>query len=255
VRLWELTPSVTREEEQVEGDINGDGVVNIQDLFLIAGWFGQTGQNDADVNGDGVVNIQDLFLIAGWFGQTGQNDADVNGDGVVNIQDLVFVVGRLGSAAAAPAFHPHALAALTAADVEGWLIQAQQMALTDPVYLRGIAVLEQLLAALTPKETALLSNYPNPFKPETWIPYHLARAADVTLTIYDTQGTLIRRLDLGHQQADYYTNRAKAAYWDGTNDAGEEVASGIYFYQLLVSSSRSIGAGEYTATKRMVIVK
>ena len=227
VRLWELTPSVTREEEQVEGDINGDGV----------------------------VSMQDLLIIAGWLGHTGQNDADVNGDGVVNIQDLVFVVGRLGNAAAAPAFHPQDLAALTAADVEGWLIQAQQMALIDPVYLRGIAVLEQLLAALTPKETALLSNYPNPFNPETWIPYHLARAADVALTIYDTQGTLVRRLDLGYQQADYYTNRAKAAYWDGTNDAGEEVASGIYFYQLWVSSSQSIGAGEYTATKQMVIVK
>ena len=227
VRLWELTPSVTREEEQVEGDINGDGV----------------------------VSMQDLLIIAGWLGHTGQNDADVNGDGVVNIQDLVFVVGRLGNAAAAPAFHPQDLAALTAADVEGWLIQAQQMALIDPVYMRGIAVLEQLLAALTPKETALLSNYPNPFNPETWIPYHLARAADVTLTIYDTQGVLVRRLDLGYQQAGYYTNRAKAAYWDGTNNAGEEVASGIYFYQLRVSSSQSIGAGEYTATKQMVIVK
>jgi hypothetical protein len=257
VRLWELTPSVTREEEQVEGDINGDGVVNIQDLFLIAGWFGQTGQNDADVNGDGVVNIQDLVFVVGRLGSAAAAPAfHPHALAALTAADVEGLVAeRLGAAAAALTFHPQNLAALTAADVEGWLIQAQQMALTDPVYLRGIAVLEQLLAALTPKETALLSNYPNPFKPETWIPYHLARAADVTLTIYDTQGTLIRRLDLGHQQADYYTNRAKAAYWDGTNDAGEEVASGIYFYQLLVSSSRSIGAGEYTATKRMVIVK
>ena len=156
-----------------------------------------------DVNHDGVVNIQDLVLVAGRLGQTGPNDADMNGDGVVNIQDLVLVAGALGNAAAAPALQPQLLAPLTAADVQGWLTQAQHMALTDPAYLRGIAVLEQLLAALIPKETVLLPNYPNPFNPETWIPYHLSHAADVTLTIYDTKGVLVRQLDLGHQPAGY----------------------------------------------------
>ena len=189
VPLWELTPSPTA---------NATG----------------------DVNGDGVVNIQDLVLVAGRLGQTGQNDADVNGDGVVDILDLVTVAGAFGAEAAAPSAHPQALALLTYADVEGWLTQAQQMALTDPAYLRGIVVLEQLLAALTPKETTLLPNYPNPFNPETWIPYHLAHAADVTLTIYDTKGAVVRRLDLGHQSAGYYTARTKAAYWDGSNERG-----------------------------------
>ena len=112
---------------------------------------------------------------------------------------------------------------------------------------RGIVVLEQLLAVLTPQETALLPNYPNPFNPETWIPYHLAHAADVTLTVYDTKGALERWLELGYQPAGYYTARSKAAYWDGRNESGESVASGVYLYQLR--------AGDYSATRRLVIVK
>ena len=112
---------------------------------------------------------------------------------------------------------------------------------------RGIYFLEQLLAALAPKETELLPNYPNPFNPETWIPYHLAYASDVTLRIYDATGAMVRQLYLGHQPAGFYTARNRAAYWDGRNGNGESVASGIYFYQLR--------AGDYTATRRMVIVK
>ena len=116
-------------------------------------------------------------------------------------------------------------------------------------------MLEQLLSALTPKETVLLANYPNPFNPETWIPYHLARAANIQVTVYDAKGAIVRQLDLGYQSVGYYTARSKAAYWDGRNNGGELVASGIYFYQLRVSSSRSIGTGDYTAIRRMVIVK
>ena len=98
-----------------------------------------------------------------------------------------------------------------------------------------------------PKETVLLPNYPNPFNPETWIPYQLVHAADVQVAIYDTQGAIVRQLNLGHQLAGYYTNRSKAAYWDGRNENGELLASGIYFYQLR--------ARDYSATRRMVIVK
>ena len=122
-------------------------------------------QVTGDVNGDGVVNIQDLVLVAGRFGQTGQNDADVNGDGVVNIQDLVLVAGAFGNTAAAPSVHPQTLALLTVADVEGWLTQAQQMALTTPAYLRGIAVLKQLLAAMMPKETEFVAQLSQSVQP------------------------------------------------------------------------------------------
>ena len=92
-----------------------------------------------------------------------------------------------------------------------------------------------------------LGNYPNPFNPETWIPYHLAHAADVALTLYNTKGAVVRRLELGHQPAGFYTARAQATYWDDRNESGELVASGVYFYQLR--------AGNYSALRRMVILK
>ena len=211
-------------------------------------------QVTGDVNQDGVVNIQDLVFVAGRFGQSSHNSADVNGDGMVNIQDLVLVAGTLETPAAAPSGYSTTIgfdrmnhSSLTAADVRGWLIQAQGLHLTDATSQRGIIFLEHLLAALTPKETTLLPNYPNPFNPETWIPYHLAHDADVTLTVYDTKGALVRRLDLGYQPAGYYTDRTRAAYWNGHNESGELVASGVYFYQLR--------AEDYSAVRRMVIVK
>ena len=105
----------------------------------------------------------------------------------------------------------------------------------------------ELVAYEIPAKTELLLNYPNPFNPETWIPYHLAHATDVVLTIYDIKGGLVRRFALGHQPAGFYTDRTKAAHWDGRNAHGESVASGIYFYHLK--------AGDYSQVRRMVIVK
>ena len=206
-------------------------------------------QNPLDVNSDGVVNIGDLVLVASNFGQTGQNRADVNNDGVVNVSDLILVANALGEgAAAAPIFlHPSDMEGLTASDVRQMLMQARQMARTDPTYLRGVKILAQLLARLLPKETALLPNYPNPFNPETWIPYQLAAPADVTLYIYSADGTLVRTLALGHRLAGTYHNKNRAAYWDGKNEYGEAVASGVYFYTLT--------AGNFTATRKMLIQK
>ena len=110
---------------------------------------------------------------------------------------------------------------------------------------------------LRPSQTRVFPNYPNPFNPETWIPYHLAHAADVTLTIYDTKGTVVRRLDLGYQLAGYYTARSKAAYWNGCNASGESVASGVYFYQLRAGRSglSMPHRRDYTATRKMLILK
>ena len=155
-------------------------------------------QRFGDVNRDGVVTIQDLVLVGANFGQLGEDSADVNGDGVVDIVDLVQVAGALGNTVAtAPALHTQVLGAHgmgnpspTVADVERWLTQARGLDLTDATVRRGIIVLEHLLAVLTPKATALLPNYPNPFNPETWIPYHLAHPADVQITIYDTKGAI-----------------------------------------------------------------
>ena len=98
-----------------------------------------------------------------------------------------------------------------------------------------------------PETTALLPNYPNPFNPETWIPYHLSTDAEVTLTIYDVRGVPVRTLVLGHQTAGVYESRARAASWDGKNQLGELVASGLYFY--------TFTAGEFNATRRLLIAK
>ncbi|MYE89031.1 hypothetical protein F4X33_08565, partial [Candidatus Poribacteria bacterium] len=185
---------------------------------------------EADANNDGVVNTQDLVLVASNYGQTGTNSADINGDGVVNIEDLTTVAGAIDNAGAAPSVHPQMPELFTAADVKLWLSHAHQLNLTDPTSLKGILFLEQLLAVLLPKETVLLPNYPNPFNPETWIPYRLVEDAFVTLTIYDGRGEVVRTLNLGHQIAAFYESRSKAIYWDGRNEFGEQVASGIYFY-------------------------
>ena len=204
-----------------------------------------------DVNDDGVINILDLVSVANRFGKPAsyiQNQhADVNGDGVVNVQDLVLVAGALGGAAAAPSLSPDALEMLSATDIRQWLAEVRHLGITDLTSQRGILFLEQLLAALVPKETALLANYPNPFNPETWIPYQLSTPADVAVTIYGVNGEVVRQLALGHQAAGRYESRNRAAHWDSRNAVGEPVASGVYFYTLT--------AGDFTATRKMLIRK
>ncbi|MYB01046.1 T9SS type A sorting domain-containing protein [Candidatus Poribacteria bacterium] len=200
-----------------------------------------------DVNGDGVLNIQDLVWVAENLGQMGPNTADVNGDGIVDIRDLVKVASAIVASAAAPSIHLQPPATLTAAEVQQWLAQAQQFNLTDAISQRGIRFLEQLLDTLTPIETALLPNYPNPFNPETWIPYQLAEPAEVTVTIYAVDGTVVRTLELGHQSIGIYHDRHRAVYWNGKNELGEPASSGVYFYTLT--------AKEFKATRKMIIQK
>ena len=208
-----------------------------------------------DVNRDGVVSILDLILVAQQLGKrvTAGSAVDVNGDGVVSILDLIRVAqGIAGSPAAPVALNPGLIGAIgtesvNAAMIEAWIAQAQLEDDGSLAFKEGIENLQNLLASLIPEETALHRNYPNPFNPETWIPYQLAESAEVTLTIYDINGHLVRRLELGHQAAGMFQSRTRAAYWDGRNQLGESVASGLYFYTLT--------AGEFTATRRMLILK
>ena len=213
----------------------------------------------ADLNNDGVVNILDLVLVASQFGAVEATAADLNGDGTVNMDDLSFVAAAFGGIAGAPTTQQ-----ATATVVNNWLQLARQNAagiVETPIpngfsYQRGIQMLEQLARALVPETTALFANYPNPFNPETWIPYQLSKAAEVTVTIYATDGSVVRTLALGHQDAGMYKNRSQAAYWDGRNALGETVASGIYFYTLSTESTRdSVTAGTFTATRKMLILK
>ena len=206
-----------------------------------------TVRNPADVNRDGVVDLQDIAGIVTNWEQRGQNNADVDGNGIVDVEDIVLVLAAIEATAAAPAFHAQGLNLFTVEQVQQWLIEAKALADKSPAHQRGILRLEQLLAILTPQETALLANYPNPFNPETWIPYRLAAPAEVTLRIYAANGQVVRTLAFGHQAAGFYEGRHRAAYWDGRNAQGEPVASGVYFYHL--------SAGDYSATRRMLILK
>ena len=126
-------------------------------------------------------------------------------------------------------------------------VKPLQYTVTAEDVKQSLVQLPELVAYEIPAETELLANYPNPFNPETWIPYRLAEDTVVTLTIYDLNGQVVRTIDVGHQTAAVYENRSKAIYWEGRNEIGEQVASGIYFYHL--------SAGDFSATRKMVILK
>ena len=200
-----------------------------------------------DVNDDGRVDNADARLVAYALG-TDNLDYDVNGDDKVNFRDLLLVFDNRDDAAAPPVINVD----LTALDLDFDRIQEEIEVLlasgdTSLAAQRTLAYLQHLLASARPDATVLLANYPNPFNPETWIPYHLATSTDVWINIYNAQGILVRALTLGHRTAGYYTSRSRAAYWDGRNALGERVASGIYFYQLQ--------ADGISPMRKMVILK
>ena len=206
----------------------------------------EEGLPTGDVNRDGIVSILDLILVAQQLGRRvpAGSPVDINGDGVVSILDLIRVAQGIAGSPAAPAAGAKSV---DAAMIEAWIAHARLEDDGSVAFKQGIENLQNLLASLIPEETALLRNYPNPFNPETWIPYQLAESAEVTLTIYDMNGQLVQRLEVGHQAAGMYQSRSRAVYWDGRNQLGESVASGLYFYTLTT--------GDFTATRRMLILK
>ena len=163
-----------------------------------------------DVNKDGAVNNADTRAVAGAIGQSGaaitNTRTDVDGSGAVDVTDLILVIANLDDDVAAPAIALD----VKALDIDFDRVQEQVEALLSSgdrsvAAQRALLYLRHLLASARPSETVLLANYPNPFNPETWIPYHLASATDVHINIYDAQGRLVRALVLGHQTAGYYT--------------------------------------------------
>ena len=215
-----------------------------------------------DVNEDGAVDATDTALVTTAIGQSGtdilDSRTDVNADDTVDAEDLLLVTENVDvdvTDGAAPTTLGGIVNLVDTATLESLdrdVLQAQLQILRtesdgSAKYRNAIALLEAFLVATRPEETVLLANYPNPFNPETWLPYHLADASDVRITIYDTRGVVVRRLDLGHQREGYYTSRSRAAYWDGRNHVGERVASGIYFYQL--------EANDISRLRKMVILK
>ena len=210
----------------------------------------------SDINRDGAVNILDLAEAASQFGQVGTHlSGDVNGDGRVDVSDLGHIGSRLDENAAAPSLylnHSDPTVSYYPSSV-----RRQFQALTALESLenpsRGAHIARDLLkvwlSRMEPSitETKLLPNYPNPFNPETWIPYQLSEDAHVRIRIYDVAGHLVRTLDLGTKLAGSYLSQSQAAYWDGRNDGGETVSSGIYWYTL--------DSGSFRTTRKMVIVK
>ena len=194
-----------------------------------------------DINNDGVVDIQDLTLVSNSFGVETSEDSkvDVNKDGHVNLTDLLLVAAHFGesNALGAPSTH-FSICPEHFEIVENWLTEARLGDDGSDVFRQGIAALEHLVNTTVPIETILLPNYPNPFNPETWIPYDLAKDADIHIDIYNLKGESVRRLSIGFQTAGIYRTRDRAAYWDGRNSLGEPVASGIYFYALQAGHSK-----------------
>ena len=202
-----------------------------------------------DVNQDGRVSIADVIEVAQALGKqvSEKPRADVNGDGAISFADLVAIARAIAKARSGAAAPSQKAVVLDAATVQTWLQLARVEDDGSLMFREGIANLEQLLASLLPKKTVLLANYPNPFNPETWIPYRLAKPAKVSIAIHAANGQLVRVLALGTQSAGIYQHRSRAAYWNGKNEVGEPVASGVYFYTLT--------AGDFTATRKMLIRK
>ena len=208
-----------------------------------------------DANLDGEINVLDLIVVASSFNEQPPSNplADTNKDGVVNLFDLVFVTEHLSQNAAAPS----QLALIESIPATAKKVIAAQRALSEleaiPNKSQGVQIAIELLrhylsiADRNVQETKLLPNYPNPFNPDTWIPYQLSEGTIVTVKIYDVSGSLVRTIGVGHNPVGYYLTRERAVYWDGRNESGEPVSSGVYFYTLNTDT--------YTQTRRMVIVK
>ena len=222
-------------------DVNQDGKVDEKDVVLIT----LTITNESpDVNGDGTVDTDD------------RTAADANKDGSVDTDDLLLVFEKQDRPVnlGAPLLNAENAGLdwklLEHIDAGRLRVQLQILHTENDgslKYRQAIAFLQAVLVAIQPNQTLLLPNYPNPFNPETWIPYQLQHASDVHITIYDMQGAIVRRLALGYQAEGYYRVRGRAAHWDGRNHVAERVASGIYFYQLETDS--------VSLLRKMVILK
>ncbi len=268
----ELNTGRSQGRELYDYDTDPDETVNIVDLpenvelvahlseRLHAGWRGALPDMEQqisvpqtlpwDINNDGIVNIQDLILVSNSFGKETLEypKADVNNDGHVDIIDLLLIAAHFGESCTTSA--PSKSISISQSHVDSiaeWLAEAYQADDGSDVFRHGIANLEALFNNVVPQKTTLLPNFPNPFNPETWIPYDLAQDANVDIKIYNLKGETIREFKIGFQNAGTYRTKELAAFWDGRNSTGELVASGLYFY--------SLNAGQSKAIRQMVIRK
>ena len=242
----------------MQSDLNGGGIQIVASNLVspgdVAVSSGTTTRapgtfSPYDVNRDGTVDNTDAALVADALGESPPSNPrlDVNGDGSVNFLDLLLVFNNRDESNAAPVAVASERPKVSREEVQH---QIDLLLATDNHSATAqftLAYLQSLLEVVTPEQTRLLANYPNPFNPETWIPYQLAASSEVQITIYNSAGKEVRTLSLGHQSEGYYTDRSRAAYWDGRNAIGEQVASGVYFYTLITD--------RMSATRKMLILK
>jgi len=305
--------------ETIKGDLDGNGVVNVFDLVIVAINFGESG-GSADINGDGQVDVLDLTLVVQYFGQSNKQlssaapssqpsktsidiateMAKAGGDSlimeirassvqelygfqfdmsfdpelleVVEVQNGNALDGDSGSSYWLPPNIDNSAGKITGAacvrteesiDLSKAGVLALITFMTRPANTEGsedsIRLAEVKLSdskghpigvslhnvrdevpVSEPNITQLWQNYPNPFNPDTWIPYSLIEDSDVVIKIYDVNGILVRKLELGHKTAGVYKTKTSAAFWDGKNSSGEDLSSGIYFYSLEADGFKSV---------------
>jgi hypothetical protein len=206
-------------------DVNKDGRVDVFDFVIVGQHFGEEIPvpiaPNPDVNRDGVVDIFDLVLIGQHFGEVYTPSAPTTSLWSSDPAHLPVLIEMYDAMKANPS--------------------------SDPEYIKTRSLLQKLITNAKVSNTEVFQNFPNPFNPETWIPFQLSEASAVEISIYDSAGQLVRVLDLGYRDAGRYTFQENSARWDGTNQSGEKVASGVYFY--------TIRAGEYTSTRKMLLLK
>jgi len=211
-----------------------------------------------DVNQDGQVDLLDILVVVAHFGENPPTNprVDTNKDGQVNLDDLVWIIGIIeenqnGAAAPTPDVISNRISALSDANIDllyAFYQKIEEMSEDATQIERVRRFLSQLLMPVEgPLQTKLYPNYPNPFNPETWIPYQLARDTEITIRIYNMEGKTVRTLFTGHQASGYYLDRSRAAHWDGRNELAEQVASGVYICELTTPT--------FKQTKRLVVVK
>jgi hypothetical protein len=214
---------------------------------------------DWDINRDYVVNVLDLVIVASDFGTKVTDEPrpnpDVNRDGVVNVADLVAVGTHIGESYSSVLGAPVLLEPYshdTAVSDHDLLVLLKVLECIgrnnlDEPGLRRIESIIGELAKPGVRQTCLLPNYPNPFNPDTWIPFQLSEQTPARISIHDIKGNLVKILDLGNLEPGRYVSKDRAAYWDGRNEMGESVRSGVYYYTIESDNLRN--------TRKMLLLK
>ena len=233
-------------------DVNKDGKVNIFDLVIAANQFSQSSENMllGDVNQDHIVNIFDIVLIGSHFGEEGGgNDSLLAAPSHLSLNQQIDELFTTGLIELDGTMHQR-------------LLEMQRLLSSLTLQTDGVsktrAILNGLIARLNaadPQQTQLLQNYPNPFNPETWIPFELAESQPIQIAIYSADGDLVRSLNLGELPAGSYLTPDRATYWDGQDQNGRRVSSGIYFYQLQSDGRLSSRLSSLSNPRKMIIVK